>query len=140
MAGARDDFRALLEVQPSYEPTVKNSDVLRLFDEVKAATIGKLKIKVTPADAAVRIDDRVIDLSVQSMDIELTAKSHRVVVRRDDYQDEERAVVVLANETLELPVALVRVTSTLTFRTTPADVEDLDRQQAEGNHASREGG
>src|SRR5688572_14273209 len=59
--GARNDWRAMLLLVPGYTfPVEAGPRALALFEEVRAATIGMVDIAISPADAEVRVDGRLI--------------------------------------------------------------------------------
>ena len=129
--GARNDWRAMLLLVPGYTfPVEAGPRALALFEEVRAATIGMVDIAISPADAEVRVDGRLIP--DRPLRLSLADGPHTVAATRRSHRPAEQTFAVKAGETTTVPLALERIRSTVTFSAIPNQVDVLVNGEARG--------
>ena len=129
--GARNDWRAMLLLAPGYVfPVEAGPRALALFEEVRASTIGMVDITVSPADAEVRVDGRLIP--DRPLRLSLADGPHTVTATRRSHRPAEQAFTVKAGETATVPLSLERVQSTLTFSAVPSQVDVIVNGESRG--------
>lgn len=137
--GARNDWRAMLLLVPGYTfPVEAGPRALALFEEVRATTIGMVDIAISPADAEVRVDGRLIP--ERPLRLSLADGPHTVAATRRSHRSAEQTFIVKAGETTTVPLALERTRTTVTFSAIPSQVEVLVNGQALGGGAVPVGG
>jgi PDZ domain-containing protein/PEGA domain-containing protein len=121
-AGARSDFRAMLIIAPSYAlPAQVSPRVVALFNEVKKATIGTVKIAVNPPEAELELDGAPFVSNGQPVSI--PAGSHTIAGKRVGYSPSTEMFDVPAGGAIETTLTLERVSATVAIVTSPPDVE-----------------
>ena len=121
--GARADFRAMLFLDPSYllAETV-NPRVLTLFEEVKKATVGTVTIAVTPADAQVTLNNVRLPSDAGAMN--LIGGTYTLSATRTGYAAATQSFTVIPGiDPQTVNLMLERISSTLSFVTSPANIE-----------------
>lgn len=122
--GARADFKLLLALAPGHAlPDQVSPRVVAVFDEVKNATVGRVHLTITPADAELELDGT--PLAVAAGAIPLATGSHTLVAKKPGYRRGTQEFLVAANATVEVPLGLERVSATISIVTVPAAVEVL---------------
>ena len=121
--GARTDFRAMLLLNPSYLLAADvNTRVLALFDEVKKATVGTVTVVVAPRDAQVMLNDT--RLASDAGALTLVGGTYTVSASRTGYAPATQSFTVIPGiDPQTVTLALERISSTLSFVTSPADIE-----------------
>jgi hypothetical protein len=129
--GARNDWRMMLLLVPGYTfPVEAGPRALALFDEVRAATIGMADIVVSPADAEVRVDGRLI--ADRPVRLALTDGQHTVTAQRRSFRAAEQTFTIRPGEMTTVPLSLERTQSTLTFSASPGQVEVFINNERRG--------
>jgi len=129
--GARSDWRTMLLLAPGYTfPVEAGPRALALFDEVRATTIGMVDIVISPADAEVRVDGRLI--ADRPVRLSLVDGPHSVTATRRSHRPAEQAFTIKAGEMTTVPLALERTQSTLTFSAAPGQVEVFINNERRG--------
>lgn len=121
---ARNDFRQiLLFIDPSYQfpSDLLDQRVRSLFDEVRRNVVGAIDLSVTPPDATVTINGKRVPSQAAGMS--LPGSTYTLVAVRPGYRKAEQPFTVLPGTTQPIAVALERVSSNVTFITTPSGVE-----------------
>ena len=129
--GARNDWRAMLLLVPGYTfPVEAGPRALALFEEVRATTVGMVDIAISPADAEVRVDGRLIP--DRPLRLSLADGPHTVAATRRSHRSVEQAFTVKAGETTTVPLALERTRTTVTFSAIPNQVDVFVNGEARG--------
>lgn len=135
LEGARNDFRALLGVDPAFAFAGQVSPrVVALLEEVRALVVATLALAVDPADATVELNGQPVVLSGQP--IALKAAEYSIKLSRVGYKPLEETVVLVAGEPKQLTLVLERVDATVFLVTSPPDVEVLVNGVSRGRSAS----
>jgi hypothetical protein len=123
--GARTDFRALLLLDPAYQPSSQvGPRVLALFGEVRKTTIGQVDIFVTPADAQVTLDGAAV--GAEAIGVPLVGGTHSIAATRPGHTSAAQTFTVVPGAPPQrIALALERVASTVALSTSPANVEVL---------------
>jgi hypothetical protein len=120
--GAGADFRLLLKVAPGYALTGQVSQrVSRLFDDIRRASLGKMILTLTPADAELDLDG--VPFTPAAGEIPLAVGSHTLNGRRTGCRSASQTFAVVAGQTTEVVLTLERVSATLAMVTAPVGVE-----------------
>jgi hypothetical protein len=120
--GARADFQALLSRSPRYAllPTT-SPRILKLFEDVRRATIGEIALAVVPQDAAVMLDGRPV--AWLAAPLAVVAGPHTISARRPGYRPVKETITVQAGESARsVTLTLERASATLSVFTAPAGV------------------
>jgi hypothetical protein len=129
--GARNDWRMMLLLVPGYPfPVEAGPRALALFDEVRATTIGMADIVVSPADAEVRVDGRLI--ADRPVRLALTDGQHTVTAQRRSFRAAEQTFTIKAGEMTTVSLPLERTQSTLTFSASPGQVDVFINNERRG--------
>ena len=119
-AGARDaageDIRALIRVQPNFEPDLTASGgFLDMFDAAHEEMVGTLEFSVLPPTATIRVDGAVLESSIVSFSV--LAGLHTIVIEEPGYQpvisdvDVPPSGTSVIEESLERESAVIEVYS-----------------------------
>jgi hypothetical protein len=121
--GARTDFRAMLLLNPSYLLAAEvNPRVLALFEEVKKTTVGSVSIVVTPADAQATLNDTRLPSDAGTLN--LVGGTYTLSASRTGYAPATQSFTVIPGiEPQTITLSLERISSTLSFVTSPANIE-----------------
>jgi hypothetical protein len=121
--GARTDFRAMLLLNASYLLAAEvNPRVLELFEEVRKTTIGTVSVTVTPPDAQVLLND--VRLPSDAGPVNLVGGTYTVSASRTGYAPATQSFTVIpGTDPQTIALVLERISSSLSFVTSPADIE-----------------
>ncbi len=119
--GARQDFVALLRANPAHTLSGQVSPrVVALFEEAQKATITRLTLNVSPANAAVLLDGVRVEATGT---IPVAIGPHTLSASRQGYAPGKLDFTAVADTTAEATLALARTSAVLAVVTAPADVE-----------------
>ena len=121
--GARADFRAMLLLNPSYLLAAEvNPRVLALFEEVKKATVGAVSFVIAPTDAQVTLND--VRLPSDAGTLTLIAGTYTLSGSRTGYASATQTFTVIPGiDPQTITLSLERVSSSLSFVTSPANID-----------------
>lgn len=122
-AEARLDFISMLKVDPAYALTGQVSPrIVALFEEVAKITVTQLTVSITPPNAEATLDGVKI---ATSGTIPIAVGDHTIAASRIGYKPASVAFKAEPGVAFEMvqPLALERVSSVLTFVTSPPGVE-----------------
>jgi hypothetical protein len=121
--GARTDFRAMLLLDPTYLLAEQvNPRVLALFEEVKKTTVGTVTIVVSPADAQVTLNNARLASDAGSM--VMVGGTYTLSASRTGYASTTQAFTVIpGTDPQTVTLSLERISSMLSFVTSPANIE-----------------
>src|SRR5688572_26092345 len=121
--GARTDFRAMLLLNPSYLLAAEvNPRVLAVFEEVKKTTVGTVSIVVTPADAQAALNDTRLPSDAGALN--LVGGTYTLSASRTGYASATQSFTVIPGiDPQTITLSLERISSTLSFVTSPANIE-----------------
>jgi hypothetical protein len=121
--GARTDFRAMLLLNPSYLLAAEvNPRVLELFEEVRKTTIGTVSVTVNPPEAQVLLNDA--RLPSDAGPLNLVGGTYTVSASRTGYAPATQSFTVIpGTDPQTIALVLERISSSLSFVTSPADIE-----------------
>jgi outer membrane protein OmpA-like peptidoglycan-associated protein len=91
------------------------------------AQTGKLKLRVTPKQAYVFIDDRAISEASKNSSLNLTEGEHKVELVNYGYQPVTQTVTITSGKTTELKIALEPVTNKVSGPFGAITIEGADR-------------
>jgi fibronectin type 3 domain-containing protein len=103
-------FGRVIALSPGMRLSAKKypPNVVRLYEAVRARSVGSVSVQTTPSDAKVSVDGRVVGLSPVVID-DLLVGAHAVLIEKEGYRTEERSIAALASERgvfhLELTIA-----------------------------------
>ena len=118
---ATEDFVKAVTLDPaSVLPAEVSPRILKLFDSVRLARVGKVVLAVNPSDAVLQLDGRP---AAASSPIALAIGEHVIEAARAGYTTYSAKVQVLGGSDQVVTIALVRVSATLAIVTSPPDVE-----------------
>jgi hypothetical protein len=121
--GAREDFVALLKVDPGHVLTGQISPrVVTMFEEAQKATITSLKVLVKPPTAEVQLDGVTVKIDTT---FPVLVGDHTLTAKQLGYRAGSATVTAAAGATSEASLELVRSSAVLTLVTSPPDVEVL---------------
>ena len=124
--GARADLTSLVTLEPAHAlPSRVNPRILAMFEDVRQRLVGSIQLKVTPADAAVDLDDRPLTVDPAGVSIPVLAGSHTVTATRRGHRAAVETISVTAGGVHGLSIDLERVSAVLTLGTSPVGVEVL---------------
>ncbi len=117
---AEADVRALIRANPAVtlERQVMSPRFVQLFDSTHTDMVGYFEFAVSPADAEIRIDGRLLEPEVVSYAV--VAGTHAVVVERPGFQPLQDDVDVAAGGNVLVDHVLVRLSAVLEVLTRPA--------------------
>ena len=119
--GTNSDFVLLLKLDPGHTLSGQVSPrVVALFEETVKNMVTNLTLSVTPATAKVEIDGMPV---VAPGTIRIGVGEHVVSAEQLGYRAAKETVTAVAGATVEVNVALERVSSVLKIVTVPADVD-----------------
>ena len=120
---AERDLSLALTVDPgvSLDPLRVSPKFFSLLEGLRAATIGRLEVLVTPMDARISLGDETIEPS--EIFIPLLAGEYTALVERAGYQSVTVDLLVKPGEQTRLEVDLERSSAVLKVMTRPAAVE-----------------
>ena len=110
---------------PGYHP---KEGMIMIDDPKKSQTLvindlkpimGKIKVKVSPPDAELYIDDKEIRISTLYTPYELQIGMHSIKVSANGYKTETKTIEIQADKTKELTISLSRMAK-FTFETHPS--------------------
>lgn len=110
---------------PGYYP---KEGTITINDPKKAQTLvindlkpimGKIKVKVSPPDAKLYIDEKEVRTSTLFVPYELQVGTHSIQVSANGYKTETKIIEIKAEQTTELVLSLSR-TAKFTFETDPS--------------------
>ena len=138
--GARADFSQLLANDADHQIASDASPAEReLFESVRAAIVGSVTIVVTPADAALVLDD-TRPVQAGGTALRLIAGPHTISANRADHAPVSRwPFRVEPGTTTPVVLNLERLSSTVEFVTVPAGVEVLIDDVVQGTTAPAAG-
>ena len=104
-AGAREEARAALLVDPTLTAEDYSTEVFRLFESVRETLPRRVVLRFAgvPADGETRVDGRLVPAGV----IQVLPGTHQLVVRAPKH--ETLATTLEAQEDAEIPIALVPI-------------------------------
>lgn len=135
---ARVEIDLLLKAFPDHEPAPPPSPFVNLFASVKRGLVGEITLAVTPADASVELDGRLISLAAPSV-IPLLAGPHTLAASRLGYRAETRTLSVEAGTRTEVALDLRRTSAVMSVVTEPAGVEVFVNSVSRGTTEARTG-
>lgn len=120
---AETDVRAMIMADPDVDlDRVEVSPVFaELFDNIRKEMVGYLEFTVSPLDATVRVDSRVLEPGVLSLPVIFGL--HAVAVERPGYQPVQREVEVAAGDSVLIDDALVRLSAVVRVVTRPGGAQ-----------------
>ena len=121
-AEARNDFLALLKVEPGYTLSGQVSPrILSMFDELFKANVTELRIAVVPADSEVLLDGQKIAATAI---VPIAIGDHTLSVSRIGYRSMTQPFTAAAGAaTVVDSLSLERTATVFKFVTAPAGVE-----------------
>ena len=118
-AEADADVRALINTDPA--ATLNRQEMsplfVQLFDAAHAGMVGFFEFAVSPVDAEIRIDGRLLEPGVVSHPV--VVGTHSVVVERPGYQPEQNEVEVAAGGTILVDNLLIRLSAVVEVLSRP---------------------
>ena len=121
-AGASEDFQALLRLAPQFRLSAKVSPrVVTLLEDMRKIAVGQIVLTVSPEDAALQLDGAPWAFTQGT--IPLGAGAHTITAERPGYRPLSLPFTVPAGASQDLAVTLERVSASLSFVVSPADVE-----------------
>jgi len=122
-AAAEQDFASLLRVQPDYTfPGTVNARLQKLFDSVKARTVGQLALTIShPGE--IQIDGRPYTIPSEAHILDLPAGDHELTVKRSGFTPVAQRFTIKPADTVVLELTLERVSANLEISTVPGEVE-----------------
>lgn len=124
--GAEEDYREILRMRPAYEPDTSltpNKAMVR-FEKARDELVGRLRVKMSPADAALSVDGRHAVPTGEGI-VSLLAGEHQLRATRAGYDPVQQTVLVEAGVEGELEIRLLPNSRTVVLRTEPEGVRVL---------------
>jgi hypothetical protein len=119
--GARDDFIALLKVDPAHVLTGQISPrVVTMFEEAQKTTITALTLAVRPPTADVLLDGIAVKANTT---LPVVVGEHTLTAKQAGYKPGAATITADAGKSNEAFLELVRTSAVLAVVTSPADVE-----------------
>ncbi len=124
LGAAERDYREILGLRPDWVPDAAATPpkAAERLAKLRARTIGRLVLRVEPADGRVAVDDRGLALDAGGA-AALVAGDHLLRVEREGFDPIERPLTIVAGEDLVLELRLVPNARTVVIRTEPDGVE-----------------
>jgi tetratricopeptide (TPR) repeat protein len=120
--GATGDFRSLLRVAPGYALSGQVSQrIARTFEDIRKASVGKMLLNLTPADADLELDG--LPFTQAAGEIPIAVGSHTLSGRRSGCRSASQSFTVMPAATTEVVLTLERVSASLALVTSPLAVE-----------------
>jgi hypothetical protein len=120
---AEADMRALITADPTatLDRVQVSPRLVDVFDGLQADMVGYLEFAVSPADAEIRVDGRLLEIGVASHVV--VAGVHPVVVERAGYQAVQEDRDVSAGDNVLIDHVLVRLSAVVQVLTRPAGAQ-----------------
>lgn len=120
---AEADIRALITADPTVvlDRVQVSPRFMDIFDSIHAGMVGYLEFAVSPLDAEIRVDGRLLEPDIASHAV--VAGVHPVVVERAGYQPVQEEVEVSAGDNVLVDHVLVRVSAVVKVLTRPAGAQ-----------------
>jgi len=119
-AEAEADLRALISADPTVvlDRVQVSRRLLEVFDRVQRETVGYFEFAVSPLDADIRVDGRLLEPGVVSHAV--VAGTHAVVVERAGFEAVQEEREVGAGDSILVDHALLRMSAVVRVLTRPA--------------------
>ncbi len=126
LEAAEEDFREILHVRPGFEPdaSLTPRKALDRFRKIQAATVGRLSLRVDPADARLFVDGREAG-GLPGHEMFLLAGEHEIRVEQAGFDPSTQTVEIAPGKTETIEIQLVPNSRTIVLRTEPDGVEIL---------------
>jgi hypothetical protein len=132
--GAKQDFTALLKADSTYTLGGQISPrVVTMFEDVQKATITKLRLNVTPANATVLLDGAKVNATGE---IGVLIGDHTIAASRTGYKADTLNFTATPETTAEATLTLARTSAVVSIVTAPADVEVMVDGVSKGKTAA----
>jgi hypothetical protein len=119
--GTREDFGALLRVNPAHKLTGQISPrVVTMFEEAQKATVTTVNLTVTPSNAEVMLDGIKVPSAAT---LPILIGEHTLTATRMGYRPGTVTFAAAAGPGTEAALTLARASAVLAIVTTPADVD-----------------
>lgn len=117
-------LEAILALDPSFEldRSITPGRVQNQFETLRGTRCGRIKLGLQPEGGALHINGKPIVLGPLR---HLTAGKHRIRYAKPGYRPFEQELELAVRELRTLDISLERVSSTVTFTTSPSGVEVL---------------
>lgn len=122
-ATARTDLQQMLSADPSadVDRDVVSPKFTELFDAVRAETVGYLSLFVSPPDATVQVDGRVLEW--EGGPVAVVAGTRAMRIERLGFAAQDTEVDVEASATAQIETTLERTSAVASFTLFPPDSE-----------------
>lgn len=132
--GARDDFVALLKLDPGHALNDQiSSRVVAVFEAARQATVTTVRLAVTPANAEIMLDGA---RAADSASLPVVLGSHTLTASRTGYRSATATFDAIAGPENAVTLSLVRTSAVFSIVTSPADVDVLIDGVAKGKTAA----
>lgn len=119
--GARDDFVALLKVEPGRTlPGQVSPRVVAIFEEAQKATITTLKVTIVPPTAEATLDGQPVRTNAT---LSVLVGEHTIAAKQLGYRPGSATITAAAGATADATLELTRSSAVLSLVTSPPEVE-----------------
>ena len=119
--GAREDFVALLRVEPGRTlPGQVSPRVVAIFEEAQKATITTVRLTIAPATAEVTLDGQVVK---SNSTLSVLVGEHTIAAKQIGYRPGSATVNAVAGALTEAQLELGRSSAVVSLVTSPPEVE-----------------
>lgn len=123
-SAAAEDYQKILSLRPGFapDPSTTPSKAMSRFTKVQTSMIGRVTLRIFPAEALVEVDGRLVAPNADG-ELPLLAGEHRLRATADGFDPATETVFVAAGRSASLDLRLRPNARSVLILTEPADVD-----------------